>query len=186
MNESGQIEPSEQISQLEESISLLQAKQHRMKRINRVIRRKLPAEDKLLLLQEIGSTVEEAKEILKKGIFKSTLKNSHERIGFKQKQLHNILVAIGRQTKQSTYANFSVLENADDMRLEVALSQEAGLKTRTILKNNGFRWSRELQLWIRQLTDSAIEAFSLIIVELEESCKVLDTKDVNKEKIKFD
>jgi hypothetical protein len=186
MTESDQIEPAEQIAQLEESISLLQTKQHRMKRINRVIRRKLPAEAKLLLLQDIGSTAEEAKEILKKGIFKSTLKNSHERIGFKQKQLHKILVAIGRETKQSTYANFSVLENADDMRLEVSLVQTACVKTRTILKNTGFRWSRELQLWITQLTDSAVEALSLIIVELEESCKVSETKDVNKEKIKFD
>ena len=167
-----------QIAQLEESISTLQTKQYRMKRINRIIRRKLPAEEKLLLLQDIGSTPEEAKEILKKGVFKSTLKNSHERISTKQKQLHKILVAIGRETKQTSHTNFSVLENAEFMRLEISLPETAGVKTRTILKNNGFRWSRELQLWVRQLTDSAVESLNLVIVDLEESCKVSEPHNI--------
>jgi hypothetical protein len=179
MTQEENTEQTNQILSLEESISLLQTKQHRMKRINRVIRRKLPVEAKLLLLQDMGSTVEEAKEILKKGVFKSTLKNSHERIGFKQKQLHKILVAMGRETKQASYDNFDVLENAEFMRLEISLAQTAGVKTRTILKNNGFRWSRELQLWIRQLTDSAVNDLSLIIAELEESCKLSESKDAD-------
>jgi hypothetical protein len=169
-------EHAEQIIKLEEVVLSLQTKQYRMKLINRVIRRKLPVDEKLLILQEMGSTVEEAKEILKQGVFTSTLKNSNERISTKQKQLHKLLVLIGRETKQTNYDKFDVLENAEFMRLEVSLSHEAGLKTRTILKNTGFRWSRELQVWDRQLTDSATQALSLVIADLEESCKVADTK----------
>jgi stalled ribosome rescue protein Dom34 len=103
-----------------------------------VIRRKLPVDEKLLMLQEMVSTVEEAKEILKQGVFTSTLKNSNERISTKQKQLHKLLVLIGRETKQTNYDKFDVLENAEFMRLEVSLSHEAGLKTRTILKKYWF------------------------------------------------
>lgn len=62
---------------------------------------------------------------------------------------------------------FEVIENADIMRLQLRFDGKPDADTRTVLKQNGFRWSPSNGVWQRQLTDNAKFALERVIAELK-------------------
>lgn len=62
---------------------------------------------------------------------------------------------------------FEVIENADIMRLQLRFDGKPDADTRTVLKQNGFRWSPSNGVWQRQLTDNAKFALERVIKELK-------------------
>jgi hypothetical protein len=62
---------------------------------------------------------------------------------------------------------FEVIENADIMRLQLRFDSKPDADTRTVLKQNGFRWSPSNGVWQRQLTDNAKFALKRVIEELK-------------------
>lgn len=64
---------------------------------------------------------------------------------------------------------FEVIENADIMRLQLRFDSKPDADTRTVLKQNGFRWSPSNGVWQRQLTDNAKFALKRVIEELKRS-----------------
>lgn len=64
---------------------------------------------------------------------------------------------------------FEVIENADIMRLQLRFDGKPDADTRTVLKQNGFRWSPSNGVWQRQLTDNAKFALERVIKELKRS-----------------
>lgn len=62
---------------------------------------------------------------------------------------------------------FEVIENADIMRLQLRFNSKPDADTRTVLKQNGFRWSPSNGVWQRQLTDNAKFALKRVIEELK-------------------
>lgn len=62
---------------------------------------------------------------------------------------------------------FEVIENADIMRLQLRFDGKPDADTRTVLKQNGFRWSPSNGVWQRQLTDNANFALERVIKELK-------------------
>lgn len=64
---------------------------------------------------------------------------------------------------------FEVVENAEIMRLQLKFDGKPDADTRTVLKQNGFRWSPSNGVWQRQLTDNAKFALKRVIKELKRS-----------------
>lgn len=62
---------------------------------------------------------------------------------------------------------FEIIENADIMRLQLRFDCKPDADTRTVLKQNGFRWSPSNGVWQRQLTDNAKFALERVIEELK-------------------
>lgn len=62
---------------------------------------------------------------------------------------------------------FEVVENAEIMRLQLKFDGKPNADTRTVLKQNGFRWSPSNGVWQRQLTDNAKFALERVIEELK-------------------
>lgn len=94
------------------------------------------------------------------------IRNTKARI----KQLERLKEAAETATEQpkDEYKTdlFEVVENAEIMRLQLKFDGKPDADTRTVLKQNGFRWSPSNGVWQRQLTDNAKRALQNIINEL--------------------
>lgn len=97
------------------------------------------------------------------------IRNTKARI----KQLERLKESAETATEQSKdeYKTdlFEVIENADIMRLQLRFDGKPDADTRTVLKQNGFRWSPSNGVWQRQLTDNAKFALKRVIKELKRS-----------------
>lgn len=97
------------------------------------------------------------------------IRNTKARI----KQLERLKESAETATEQSKdeYKTdlFEVIENAEIMRLQLRFDGKPDADTRTVLKQNGFRWSPSNGVWQRQLTDNAKFALKRVIKELKRS-----------------
>lgn len=95
------------------------------------------------------------------------IRNTKARI----KQLERLKEAAETATEQpkDEYKTdlFEVVENAEIMRLQLKFDGKPDADTRTVLKQNGFRWSPSNGVWQRQLTDNAKFALKRVIKELK-------------------
>lgn len=92
------------------------------------------------------------------------IKNTRKRIA----ELERLKETATEQTNETYNTDlFEVIENADIMRLQLRFDGKPDADTRTVLKQNGFRWSPSNGVWQRQLTDNAIFALERVIKELK-------------------
>lgn len=94
------------------------------------------------------------------------IKNTRKRIA----ELERLKETATEQTNETYNTDlFEVIENADIMRLQLRFDGKPDADTRTVLKQNGFRWSPYNGVWQRQLTDNAKFALERVIEELKRS-----------------
>jgi len=79
-----------------------------------------------------------------------------------------------RETKETEFQGFTVIENADENRVQFIFEGKPSPEIRAIMKNNGFRWAPSQNAWQRQLTNSGIYSAKRAIKSI---------KGVNDEKI---
>lgn len=92
------------------------------------------------------------------------IKNTRKRIA----ELERLKETATEQTNETYNTDlFEVIENADIMRLQLRFDGKPDADTRTVLKQNGFRWSPSNGVWQRQLTDNAKFALERVIEELK-------------------
>ena len=92
------------------------------------------------------------------------IKNTRKRIA----ELERLKETATEQTNETYNTDlFEVIENADIMRLQLRFDGKPDADTRTVLKQNGFRWSPSNGVWQRQLTDNAKFALERLIEELK-------------------
>ncbi|MEE3499381.1 MAG: hypothetical protein VZS12_09720, partial [Ruminococcus bromii] len=92
------------------------------------------------------------------------IKNTRKRIA----ELERLKETATEQTNETYNTDlFEVIENVDIMRLQLRFDGKPDADTRTVLKQNGFRWSPSNGVWQRQLTDNAKFALERVIKELK-------------------
>jgi hypothetical protein len=92
------------------------------------------------------------------------IKNTRKRIA----ELERLKETATEQTNETYNTDlFEIIENADIMRLQLRFDGKPDADTRTVLKQNGFRWSPSNGVWQRQLTDNAKFALERVIEELK-------------------
>lgn len=95
----------------------------------------------------------------------------HERIkGYlrKIKYLKNAKPAVKSDQPNKEYfcEHFKVVENAEIDRLQLIFDGKPDEETRTILKQNAFKWAPSQTAWQRQLTDNARRSLESVIRQL--------------------
>ena len=92
------------------------------------------------------------------------IRNTRKRIS----ELERLKETATEQTNETYNTDlFEIIENADIMRLQLRFDGKPDADTRTVLKQNGFRWSPSNGVWQRQLTDNAKFALERVIEELK-------------------
>lgn len=92
------------------------------------------------------------------------IRNTRKRIS----ELERLKETATEQTNETYNTDlFEIIENADIMRLQLRFDGKPDADTRTVLKQNGFRWSLSNGVWQRQLTDNAKFALERVIEELK-------------------
>lgn len=101
------------------------------------------------------------------------IKNTRKRIA----GLERLKETATEQTNETYNTDlFEIIENADIMRLQLRFDGKPDADTRTVLKQNGFRWSPSNGVWQRQLTDNAKFALERVIEELKVRRTAIDSK----------
>ncbi len=155
------------IERLQAKVDEAQELQDLMKAANKIARKKkMPIEDKIILLRELGMNTAGALEVLRPDYMK--------RVGFASYQLTNNNANIKRmrdriirlereagrpeQTDREMAIDgtlMTVSENRDTNRLQLFFNGKPPAEIRTKLKDNGFRWTPSQGAWQRQLTANA-------------------------------
>ena len=74
-------------------------------------------------------------------------------------------------TNETETSFFTMVENKELMRLQLAFEGKPEPAVREVLKKNGFRWSPKNGCWQRQLTDNARYSVKRVLQTLEEMAK---------------
>lgn len=167
---SGEADALEQLRKKAEKAEVLQTE---MKAVNAYYR-------KNKTLKGYKDYTDEKAEMLDKAIKESfdgvpfasyTLTNNNAKIKNTQKRIAELerLKETATEQTNETYNTdlFEIIENADIMRLQLRFDGKPDADTRTVLKQNGFRWSPSNGVWQRQLTDNAKFALERVIEELK-------------------
>lgn len=143
---------------LEEKIADLSEEQERMKRVNAYYR-------KHSTLDGCEDLSWEAVQRLKSSMENCTwerspyptwaLSNNRQNLKRYEERLENLRKRKEKGTTETKHEWYSVVENADMMRLQFFFEDKPSKTVREILKTNGYHWAPSVEAWQRQLTGNA-------------------------------
>lgn len=151
-----------QIREYQAKIDSAKKQQEAMKAANQIIRKKLPDEQKIKAITDLGFSPAQAARLLQKDFV--------GRIGFPTYQLTNNLANIKRMEemikeleKRAAAVDkeydgpdgLRVVENTTADRLQLFFPSRPDAEKTALLKSRGFKWSPTNGCWQRQLTDNA-------------------------------
>ncbi len=167
----------EAIQKLKEKLTGLERSQEMMKAINKVIRSKhMNDADRIEYMQQTHKLSEKQAKALLEGDFCG-------RVGYPSYALQNNSAVI-RSTKQrieelEKLHNEAPLEGQgeiegihwtlfeEDGRIKFAFDGIPAEAVRSLLKSNGFKWSRYAKAWVRKMTANAVKVTEWVVADLE-------------------
>lgn len=156
------------IERLQDKINDLEAEKELMKEINAYYRKNKSLEE---FEKDIPHNLQRHIDIVLKYGWGSDgrlfdTSNTNQEIKRLKDRLQKLQEIKDEGTNEKTYEGFTVVENADLMRLQVLFDDIPDATVRDLLKSNGFKWSPKNQAWQRQLTDNAKWSLNRIIDKL--------------------
>ncbi|MDF4820327.1 DUF3560 domain-containing protein [Vibrio parahaemolyticus] len=164
------------IQKLKEKLESLERCQEMMKAINKVIRSKhMTDADKVEYMQQTHHLEEKKAKELLEGDFcgrvgfpsyalqnnSATIRTTKQRIEELEK-LHNEAPLEGQGEVDGT--NWTLFE--EDGRIKFAFDGIPSEAVRSLLKSNGFKWSRYAKAWVRKMTANAVRVSQWIVDDL--------------------
>lgn len=146
----------EAVTKLLEKIEAAKRNQEQMKAANKVIRSKAKDEAKILTLRAEGFSEANAKLLLEPdfcgrvGFAPYQLQNNNANIRRMEKRLEE-LKQRPTETTTTERGGVTIVENAEENRIQLIFDGKPPAEVRQILKSNGFRWSRYNTAWQRHL-----------------------------------
>ena len=152
-----------------DAAQLLQAKidnaeklQQHMKAVNRIVKKKgLSDADKTAKLAEMGVSAKVATSLLagdfagRKGYAPYQLTNNNANIKRMKSRVAHIEKEGGRPTTEHAFSGGTVVDNAENNRVQIVFDGKPDVEMRTKLKRNGFNWSPSEGAWQRKRSDPA-------------------------------
>lgn len=162
------------VEKLEQKLAAAQAKQEKMKRVNKLYRAFKKKGEAALEGCELD---EDLKELIRtfvpqyswiKGPYAPyTLTNNSANIRRMKTRLEELKAAPTETLmKDSGVDGVELVENAELVRVQLKFSGKPPKETRTLLKKNGFRWAPSQDAWQRQLTDNGRRAAQRVLETL--------------------
>lgn len=161
------------IEKLTEKLEVARELQERMKRANRIIRKKSLDDDaKVAALVEAGFPLDIAHKLMiedymgKRGFASFQLSNNNAKI----KRLEQRIASLEAK-KDAEYHDVEIngvtVHYATDLdRLQLIFPDKPSAEVRGTLKSNGFRWAPSQMAWQRQLTGNAVNAAKRVLEAL--------------------
>lgn len=166
------------VGKLQKKVDGLKANQERMKAANKIIRRKIPNEEKLSQLVGIGYKADAAAQLLTPNRMNDTgyprwrlsnnlanIKRIEQRIAQLQQKAQAPEVE-DREVKLANGDTVTITEDKDDNRIRLVFPGKPDEATRKLLKYNGFRWSPRNTAWQRHLNGNGRYAVQAVIEKL--------------------
>ena len=154
----------EAIQKLEIKVVKLEKKQEFMKAANKAIRMKNTDKGDAILL-EMG--VDRRPDIMGCVGFPSyALQNNNANIRRIKARIETLRSA-PTETTQVEHGDITVVENADENRVQIIFPGKPSAEVRTLLKSSGFRWSPRNGAWQRHLNNSGRYAAQSVMKEIQ-------------------
>lgn len=160
------------VTKLTAKLKALEEAQERMKAANKAIRLKDTAKGDEAL-RALGYTEQEITELRKPdflgrvGYASYTLTNNNANIRRVKERIAELDKAT--EDREEQHEGYILRENTDINRVQIIFDGKPDEQTRTLLKQNGFRWSPSQGAWQRMLNDNGRYAAKRVIKEMEES-----------------
>ena len=165
---SGDADASER---LKEKLRKLEEEQEKMKAVNAYYRKNHTLDGCPSLTPE---EIESLKASMGRGWRSSDkpyeaymLSNNNANIRRIRKRIEEIESRKSVQSDDVQYEDFKVVRNADIMRIQLIFDEKPDEKTRTILKENGFKWSPRNTAWQRHLNNNGEYALKRVLEKIE-------------------
>ena len=168
----------EAVVKLREKISAAEAIQAVMTKANAIIRqgKGIAREQKVPELVALGLTDTQAADLFKPdymgrpGFPAYMLSNNNANIRRMKLRLAELEKAAVRSTRTTEHAGgFTVVENADENRVQIIFPGKPHEATRKLLKSHGFRWSPYNKAWQRHLNNAGIHAAHYVMEGLQQA-----------------
>ena len=162
----------EAVAKLLEKIERAEKAQKFMKACNKIIRSKVKDEAKILTLRAEGLGEAAATALLEPdfagriGFAAYQLQNNNANIR-RMKQRVEVLQQQPTETTQTERNGITVVENADENRIQLIFDGKPPAEVRSILKSQGFRWSRYNTAWQRHLNAAGRYAANYALDRIE-------------------
>lgn len=144
----------EAVTKLKEKINSLEKNQQLMKDANKIIKnKKLSSEEKSKKLIELGFNYTQSYKLQSPdyagrfGFPAYSLSNNNANIRSAKIRLANLERKANQETKEKIFGEIKLLDNVENNRLQIFFPDKPSEKIRTLLKRNGFRWSRFNGCW---------------------------------------
>ena len=152
------------VEALQQKIDKAKKNQETWKAINRIVRRRIPDDQKVKEIQEqLGFSEATARNLLepdfagRRGIPSYQTKNNLANIRRMEARVAEIGRTRARPPGRAEFDGGSIEENADANRVQVMFDEKPGVEMRNWLKGSGFRWAPSQGAWQRKRTDAAIQ-----------------------------
>ena len=156
------------VEKLRSKLDILVKNQELMKEVNKINRSKKNLEEKTKLLKNIGVKDKNINEMLGSCFESYALTNNNAKIKATQQRLESIAKTKSKETNETAYEGFIVVNNTTEMRIQFIFDEKPSDEIRKVLKSNAFRWSPRNEAWQRQLTNNATYiANKLVIPEIK-------------------
>lgn len=162
----------EAVTKLLEKIADAEKVQAQMKAANKVVRSKVKDEAKILTLRAEGFSEASARALLEPdfcgrvGFAAYQLQNNNANIR-RMRQRVEILREAPTETTETERNGVTIVENADENRIQLIFPGKPPAEVRQILKSQGFRWSRYNTAWQRHLNAAGRYAASHALDHIE-------------------
>ncbi len=155
---------------MQEKIAKAEKLQTIMKGCNKIIRSKKLSEGEKAakIIEEHNLTAEKVRELFTPnymgdiGYEPWRLSNNNANI---RRMKQRVVELQQKETTPTTEIDFdggTIIDNADDDRVQIDFDEKPGNETRAALRGSGWRWAPSVQLWQRQRTPYAIESAKAI------------------------
>lgn len=163
------------IEKLTEQLTGLQAKQERMKAVNKVIRQRAGDTDAQIdgLLALGWLTNEQARELVEGDFCKRVgypsyaLTNNNANIRRIEQRIKELEARAKLETKEEKGRFYTYREDTDENRVMFIFDGKPSEAIRAILKSNAFKWSPSRGAWVRQLNANGKWAASCVKQKLD-------------------
>jgi len=140
-----------EIHRLKNELEILSVNQSTMKAVNKILLAKMPQDEKVEELQNIGFhnlTIEDFPNV--KGFEAFRLTNNRNKIKGREARIEELekrLKAQEHEPKETTTNGIRIVENVAENRLQLFFEGVPAPAIRAILKKNGYRWAPSANCW---------------------------------------
>jgi len=146
-----------EVALMKQNLKNLENRQEEMKNTNKIIRKKIPEDEKIKHLEDIGIKSGMGKLLIETGGYE-TYQMSNNNANIKRMKERVIEMEKRESTPTSTikFTGGEIIDNNKDERVQIFFEDKPDEDMRKKMKGEGWRWAPSTGAWQRKRTDAAL------------------------------